>query len=275
MRPTVVVIDDDQHIRQALQGLLRSVDLRVELFGSVQEFLDSGRPDLPGCLVLDVWLPGRSGLDFHDDLIKANVHLPVIFISGHADVPMSVRAMKAGAMEFLTKPVRNQDLLDAIQLAIENDRARRSEQQVVARLRPGLDTPLNQSAGIRETTLRVGPVELDLLQRTAKRGDRSIQLLPREFRLLEYMMRRRDQILSRAILLKEIWNYKFVPETNLVDVHMGRLRHKVDMPNEAPMIQNVRGAGFILSAPTNQPFSAAVNQEPSPAHDTSTAIRSD
>jgi DNA-binding response OmpR family regulator len=250
MRPTVVVIDDDQHIRQALRGLLRSVDLRVELFGSVQEFLDSGRPDLPGCLVLDVWLPGRSGLDFHDDLIKANVHLPVIFISGHADVPMSVWAMKAGAMEFLTKPVRNQDLLDAIQLAIENDRARRSEQQVVARLRPGLDTPLNQSAGIRETTLRVGPVELDLLQRTAKRGDRSIQLLPREFRLLEYMMRRRDQILSRAILLKEIWNYRFVPETNIVDVHMSRLRHKVDEPNEAPMIQNVRGVGFVLSAPT-------------------------
>jgi len=113
----------------------------------------------------------------------------------------------------------------------------------------GLDTPLHQPAAIRETTLRVGALELDLLQRTARRGDRPIQLLPREFRLLEYMMRRRDEVLSRAILFKEIWNYKFVPKSNLVDVHMGRLRRKVDEPHEAPMIKNVRGVGFILHAP--------------------------
>jgi DNA-binding response OmpR family regulator len=249
-RPTVVVIDDDQEIREALQGLLRSVGLCVELFGSVQEFLDSARPDLPGCLVLDVSLPGRSGLDFHDDLVKAKVHLPVIFISGRADVPMSVRAMKAGAVEFLTKPVRHQDLLDAIRLAIDHDHARRDEQQVVARLRADIDTPLHHLTGTRQTTLRVGPLKVDLLERTAMRNDRSIQLLPREFRLLEYMMRHRDQMLSRSMLFKEVLNYKFAPETNIVDVHMGRLRRKVDMPNESPMIQNVRGAGFILSAPT-------------------------
>jgi FixJ family two-component response regulator len=139
-RPTVAVIDDDQDIREALQGLLRSVGLRVELFASVPEFLDRNRPDLLGCLVLDVRLPGRSGLDFHDDLVKAKVHLPVIFISGHADVPMSVRAMKAGAVEFLTKPVRHQDLLDAIQRAIERDRARRDEEEVVGGLRARFDT---------------------------------------------------------------------------------------------------------------------------------------
>jgi FixJ family two-component response regulator len=131
-RPTVVVIDDDQEIREALQGLLRSIGLRVELFGSAQEFLDRARADAPGCLVVDVRLPGRSGLDFHEDLVKANIHLPVIFISGHADVPMSVRAMKAGAVEFLTKPVRHQDLLEAIQRAIDHDRARRDEEQIVA-----------------------------------------------------------------------------------------------------------------------------------------------
>ena len=100
----------------------------------------------------------------------------------------------------------------------------------------------------RETTLRVGTLELDLIERTAKRGDRAIELLPREFRLLEYMMRRADQLLTRAMLLEEVWNYKFVPATNLVDVHMGRLRHKVDGPGDAPMIHNVRGAGFILRA---------------------------
>jgi DNA-binding response OmpR family regulator len=96
--------------------------------------------------------------------------------------------------------------------------------------------------------LRVGPLELDLLDRTAKRGDRQIDLRPREFRLLKYMMQRSDKLLARATLLKEVWNYKFVPETNLVDVHMGRLRRKVDGPNDAPLIRNVRGAGFVLSA---------------------------
>jgi DNA-binding response OmpR family regulator len=96
--------------------------------------------------------------------------------------------------------------------------------------------------------LRVGPLELDLLDRTAKRGDRQIDLRPREFRLLKYMMQRSDEFLTRATLLKEVWHYKFVPETNLVDVHMGRLRRKVDGPNEAPMIHNARGVGFILRA---------------------------
>jgi two-component sensor histidine kinase/DNA-binding winged helix-turn-helix (wHTH) protein len=101
----------------------------------------------------------------------------------------------------------------------------------------------------RDTVLRVGPLELDLIERTAKRWDRAIDLLPREFRLLEYMMRRKEQMLTRAILLKEVWNYKFDRQTNLVDVHMGRLRRKVDEPHELPMIHNVRGVGFILRAP--------------------------
>jgi RNA polymerase sigma factor (sigma-70 family) len=139
-QPTVVVIDDDPAIRDALQSLLRSVGLRVELFASVQEFLGSARADRPGCLVLDVRLPGRSGLDFQDELAKANIHLPVIFITGHGDVPMSVRAMKAGAIEFLTKPFRDQDLLDAIQVAIERDRARRGSEKVIAELRAAFDS---------------------------------------------------------------------------------------------------------------------------------------
>ena len=98
----------------------------------------------------------------------------------------------------------------------------------------------------RETMLKVGPLEIDLIERSARRGDRVIELLPREFRLLEYMMQRSDQLLTRAMLLEEVWNYKFVPATNLIDVHMGRLRHKVDGPNDVPMIHNVRGAGFVL-----------------------------
>ena len=137
---TVAVIDDDPDIREALRGLLRSVGLGVELFGSVQEFLAAFQRERPGCLVLDVRLPGRSGLDLQEELARADIHFPVIFISGHADVPMSVRAMKAGAVEFLTKPVRDQDLLDAIQLAIAKDRARRKQEATRERLRADFDT---------------------------------------------------------------------------------------------------------------------------------------
>ena len=132
-QPTVVVIDDDPDVREALRGLLRTVGLRAELFASVQEFLDSAHPDLPGCLVLDVRLPGQSGLDFQDELARVNCRVPIIFISGHADVPMSVRAMKSGAVEFLTKPVRDQDLLDAIQQAIVQGRACRDDERAVAK----------------------------------------------------------------------------------------------------------------------------------------------
>jgi FixJ family two-component response regulator/DNA-binding winged helix-turn-helix (wHTH) protein len=132
-QPVVVVIDDDPEIRDALRGLLRAAGLCVESFAAVQEFLDSVPRDRPGCLVLDVELPGQSGLEFQEELAKAELRLPIIFISGHADVPMSVRAMKAGAVEFLTKPVCDQDLLDAIQLAIAQDRALRDAEPAVAK----------------------------------------------------------------------------------------------------------------------------------------------
>src|SRR6266849_3949181 len=117
--------------------------------------------------------------------------------------------------------------------------------EIISRIESSIRPPVEP----RETVLRVGPLELDLIERTAKRGERPIDLLPREFRLLEYMMRRKEQMLTRAMLLEEVWNYKFVPQTNLVDVHMGRLRRKVDEPHEPPMIHNVRGVGFILRAP--------------------------
>ena len=123
----VFVIDDDESIREALKSLIRSVGLSVETFASAQEFLESRRPDVPGCLILDVRMPGLSGLDLQRDLTEANIHIPIIFITGHGDIPMSVRAMKAGAVEFLTKPFRDQDLLDAIQQALERDRHARSQ----------------------------------------------------------------------------------------------------------------------------------------------------
>jgi FixJ family two-component response regulator len=131
----VFVVDDDPSVRRALKRLIGSVGLQVELFGSAQEFMRSKRPDAPSCLVLDIRLPGMSGLDFQLQLDQANIHIPIIFITGHGDIPMSVRAMKAGAVEFLTKPFRDQDLLDAIHLAIEQDRARRQQEAGIAMLR--------------------------------------------------------------------------------------------------------------------------------------------
>jgi FixJ family two-component response regulator len=133
-QPVVYVIDDDPSIREALAGLLRSVGLEIKVFGSTQQFLESPRPDAPGCLVLDVRLPGAGGLDLQGQLLRLNIHLPIVFITGHGDIPMSVQAMKAGAIEFLTKPFRDQELLDAIQLGIERDRSRRRDTEAVRQL---------------------------------------------------------------------------------------------------------------------------------------------
>ena len=132
---TVIVVDDDPEIREALDGLLRSVGLQVQMLASVPEFLKSAPPDCPTCLILDVRLPGQGGLDFQRELAAANIRLPIIFITGHGDIPMSVQAIKAGAVEFLTKPVRDQDLLDAIQTALRRDRARLDDERKFADLR--------------------------------------------------------------------------------------------------------------------------------------------
>lgn len=134
----VYVIDDDAPIRRALGRLLRTVGLRMEGFELPRDFLTFDRPDLPGCLVLDVRLPGSSGLEFQRELADAGIDIPIIFITGHGDIPMSVRAMKAGAFEFLTKPFRDQDLLDAIQLAIAKDAARREADREIVELRKRL-----------------------------------------------------------------------------------------------------------------------------------------
>jgi FixJ family two-component response regulator len=131
----VFVVDDDESMRRSLENLMRSVGLRVEAFASAQEFLHSTRPDVPGCLVLDVRLPGLSGLDLQKRMAEANSEIPIIFITGHGDIPMTVQAMKAGAVEFLTKPFRDQALLDAIQQALERDRQAREQRAKVEALR--------------------------------------------------------------------------------------------------------------------------------------------
>jgi FixJ family two-component response regulator len=133
--PTVFVIDDDDLVRRAIQGMLKSVGLHAETFGTPQEFLRGVRSDGPSCLVLDVRLPGVNGLDFQRELADAGVRIPIIFITGHGDIPMTVKAMKSGAVEFLTKPFRDQDLLDAIHQALDRDRAVRQQQSEIGDLR--------------------------------------------------------------------------------------------------------------------------------------------
>src|ERR1700726_4927211 len=133
--PPVLVIDDDPALRESVGRLLRSVGLDARLFASVPDFLKSDRPNGPTCLVLDIRLPERSGLDFQRELAAADIQIPIIFITGHGDIPMSVQAMKGGAIEFLTKPFRDQELLDAIQLGLSRDRARREDQKALAALR--------------------------------------------------------------------------------------------------------------------------------------------
>src|SRR6202046_1210820 len=133
--PTVFVVDDDDLVRAAIQGMLKSVGLRSETFGTTEEFLRCQRPDGPSCLVLDVRLPGVSGLDFQRELVDAGFLIPIIFITGHGDIPMSVKAMKSGAVEFLAKPFRNQDLLDAIHQALDRDRVARQQESELCELR--------------------------------------------------------------------------------------------------------------------------------------------
>ena len=153
----VTVIDDDPDFLTSLGRLLRSAGLHSRLFGSVADFLASDRPDAPTCLVLDVRLPGRSGLDFQRDLATASVSLPIVFITGHGDIPMSVQAMKAGAIEFLTKPFRDQDLLDAVNIGLDRDRARRAIDEDLNALRMRLEvlTPRERSIMLQVVTGRL------------------------------------------------------------------------------------------------------------------------
>ena len=138
--PLVFIVEDDESMRRALSNLFQSVGLEAEVFGSTSEMLQSELPDVASCLVLDIRLPGLSGLDFQAELAKANIHIPIIFMTGHGDIPMSVRAMKGGAVDFLTKPFRDQDMLDAVTVAIERDRKRREAERIVANLRTVFET---------------------------------------------------------------------------------------------------------------------------------------
>ncbi len=224
--PKLLLIEDDKETADEISAELGERGFDVSWAANGIEGLDKARSGEAEIIIVDRLLPGVDGLTIIETLREDDIQTPVLFLSALGTVDERVRGLRAGGDDYLTKPFETVELIARIEAL------------------------LRRPAENRDTVLRVGPLELDLIKRTAKRGERTIDLLPREFRLLEYMMRRKDQMLTRAMLLEEVWNYKFVPQTNLVDVHMGRLRRKIDERNEPPMINNVRGAGFILRAPS-------------------------
>jgi two-component system OmpR family response regulator len=221
----VLLVEDDHETADEIMAELVHRGFAVDWAATGLDGLGKARSGKPDALIVDRLLPGMDGLTIIEALRQERVRTPVLVLSALGAIDDRVRGLRMGGDDYLTKPFAMAELIARIEALLR---------------RPGES---------RETVLRVGPLELDLIERTAKRGERAIDLLPREFRLLAYMMRRKEQMLTRAMLLEEVWNYKFVPQTNLVDVHMGRLRHKVDRPDEVPMIHNVRGVGFILRAP--------------------------
>ncbi len=225
MMTKILLIEDDSETAEEIVAELAERGFEVEWSANGAEGLAVARSSRPDAMIVDRLLPGMDGLTIVETLRHDQDRTPVLVLSALDAVDDRVRGLRAGGDDYLTKPFATLEL--------------------VARI----EALLRRPAESRETKLQVGTLELDLIERTARRGDRVIDLLPREFRLLGYMMQRPDQLLTRAMLLEEVWNYKFVPATNLVDVHMSRVRHKVDGPGETPMIHNVRGAGFILRTP--------------------------
>lgn len=224
--PNVLLIEDDHETAGEIMAELVDRGYEVDRAATGIEGLDKARAGQADVMIVDRLLPGVDGLTIIEVVRKEHVRTPVLVLSALGAIDDRVRGLRAGGDDYLTKPFAIAELIARIEALLR---------------RPGDD---------RETVLRVGPLELDLLERTVSREGRQIDLLPREFRLLEYMMRRKDQLLTRAMLFEEVWNYKFVPQSNLVDVHMGRLRRKIDASGEMPLIHNVRGEGFILRAPS-------------------------
>jgi two-component system, OmpR family, response regulator len=223
--PKLLLIEDDRETASEIVAELVDRGFDIDWAATGIEGLDKARAGRADAMIVDRLLPGMDGLTIIEAVRQERVHTPVLVLSALGAVDDRVRGLRAGGDDYLTKPFAIVEL--------------------VARI----EALLRRPADSRDTTLRVGPLELDLLSRKAKRGEREIELLPREFRLLEYMMRRKDQLLTRAMLFEEVWNYKIVPQSNLVDVHMSRLRRKIDGVADTPLVQNVRGEGFILRAP--------------------------
>jgi two-component system OmpR family response regulator len=221
----VLLIEDDAELADEIRSDLLTRGYRVQHAGTGTQGLALARGGSFDLLIVDRLLPEIDGLSVIATLRAEAVRTPVLVLSALAAVDDRVHGLKAGGDDYLVKPFA------FIELAA----------RIEALLRRPVET--------RETVLRVGPLALDLIERTAKREERAVELLPTEFKLLEYLMRRPGQVVTRDMLLEDVWHYRFLPQTNVVDVHIGKLRRKVDALGERPLIQSVRGAGFMLRLP--------------------------
>jgi two-component system OmpR family response regulator len=221
-RGRILLIEDDREIAEEVANELTDRDYEVThaITGSFgAEEARRGKYDL---LIVDLLLPGCGGLSIIEGLRRDGIHVPVLVVSALGAVNDRVRGLEIGGDDYVTKPFALPELAA----------------RVDALLRRPLET--------RATTLRVGPLELDLIERAVRRGDRTIELSKSEFKLLEYFMRRPDRVVTRDMLLGDVWHYRFLPQTNLVDVHIGRLRRKIDSNTDEPLLLSVRGMGFIF-----------------------------
>jgi two-component system OmpR family response regulator len=221
----ILLVEDDAELAGEAGAELVSLGYDVTKVATAEAGLDEARRSGFDLLVLDRMLPGLDGLSMIERLRGQGRFMPVLVVSALDAVDDRVRGLKAGGDDYLTKPF------------------------ALVELAARVEALLRRPAEPRETVLRHGPLELDLLARALRRDGEPVELLPREFRLLVYLMRRPGQLVTRDMLLEDVWNYRFLPQTNLVDVHLGKLRRKIDRPGEPSLVQNVRGAGFIFRVP--------------------------
>ncbi len=218
----VLLVEDEPAMAQEIERELLRLGYSVKIARTVEEGLRAARSIDAALLIIDRMLSGDDSLAMIETLRGEGIKTPFLVVSGLATVDERIRGLKAGGDDYLTKPY------------------------AMGELAARVEALLRRSTDAQTTHLRVGPLELDLLARTARRGDRAFDLLPTEFKLLEYFMRRPGQVVTRTMLLEDVWHYRFLPQTNLVDVHVGKLRRKMDMGGEPSLIRSVRRSGFML-----------------------------
>jgi two-component system, OmpR family, response regulator len=223
-RPPVLLIEDEKGLAEEIGAELRRLGYLVHHVETVVEGFGAARAGGAAIMVVDRMLNGFDGLSMVETLREEGVKTPVLVISALSSVDERIRGLKAGGDDYLVKPF------------------------AMAELAARVEALLRRLDDVRTTKLRAGDLEMDLIEQTVKRGETAIDLLPREFKLLEYFLRRPNQIVTRAMLLEGVWHYRFIPETNVVDVHIGNLRRKIDIAGAPTLITNIRGTGFMLNA---------------------------
>ena len=224
-RHHILLVDDDAVLAQNIAGELQQLGYNAQRAGNGLEALEAVESHAYDLLVVDRVMPGLDGLGLIQRLREANNPVPVLVLSSLGAVDDRVRGLKAGGDDYLVKPFAFDELIARVEVLLRRPRE------------------------TRDTVLQAGDLTMDLVDRSVRRRGQVIELLPREFKLLEYLMRRPNQVVTRAMLFEDVWNYNFTPQSNLVDVHVGKLRRKIDIAGEKTMIESVVGSGFMLRAP--------------------------